>query len=373
MLFFLLFCTLCAKKRKQKAFETFALTKQEHSILFKASNAKELLLKLKKYDFNQENLNEFIKKMKSILGSNWYDQQAQIIIDYKEYKNKKHIVNFKFKGCNKEFFVKGIGLMHSDEYIQYESKLYSSVRYVFNENFENFIKKKDMPEIFKKKIISFYKKSKLNINKGLFICIYEPETFKIIGIEFMNKGKKRYVILFKDRIYLDTGFPIEGKKIEFALPVNGRISSKFGRRFHPVLKTYKFHGGLDIAPKKKGELPPIYCMKDGSVTFAGRKPVYGNCVKIQHNDGIETFYAHMSRFNPKFKSKKINIKIPIKKGEIIGYIGSTGLSTGPHLHYEVHVNKKRVNPYNFSYSIRKSLKGKELLELKQYAQEVFSY
>ncbi|MEZ4918497.1 MAG: M23 family metallopeptidase [Saprospiraceae bacterium] len=115
------------------------------------------------------------------------------------------------------------------------------------------------------------------------------------------------------------------------------VLSGFGYRIHPVYKVKKFHQGVDF-PARVGT--PIQATGDGVVKEVGRHNGYGKCVVISHGYGYETWYAHMSKFNVKVGEK-------IKKGHIIGAVGTTGLSTAPHLHYEVHYKGSPINPINF--------------------------
>lgn len=112
-----------------------------------------------------------------------------------------------------------------------------------------------------------------------------------------------------------------------------RISSPFGVRYHPVLHTVKMHTGIDYAATSG---TPIKAPADGTVTFKGWKGGYGNTITLQHSNGVETLYGHMSAFAP--------VSGGVRAGDIIGYVGSTGRSTGPHLHYEARINGQPVNP-----------------------------
>ena len=118
------------------------------------------------------------------------------------------------------------------------------------------------------------------------------------------------------------------------MPVNGRVTSGFGSRFHPILGYRRMHAGLDLAASYGS---PIVAAADGRVTSAGWAGGYGNMVRIAHVDQIQTMYGHMSRIVATAGSF-------VKQGQVIGYVGSTGLSTGPHLHYEVLKNGRPVNP-----------------------------
>ncbi len=118
---------------------------------------------------------------------------------------------------------------------------------------------------------------------------------------------------------------------------NYRMSSGFGFRIHPVYRTRKMHTGQDMAAPLG---TPIYAPGNGRVTFAGRKGGYGNTIEIQHEHGISTLYAHLSRI-------QVNVGQHVKLGQQIAKMGSTGVSTGSHLHYEVRINGNPVNPNNF--------------------------
>ena len=112
-----------------------------------------------------------------------------------------------------------------------------------------------------------------------------------------------------------------------------RISSPFGYRVHPVLHTVRMHTGIDYAAPTG---TPIKAAADGEVIFKGWKGGYGNTVMIRHANGVETLYGHMSAFSPADGR--------VRAGEVIGFVGTTGRSTGPHLHYEARVNGQPVNP-----------------------------
>jgi len=118
------------------------------------------------------------------------------------------------------------------------------------------------------------------------------------------------------------------------LPVSGQVTSRFGNRFHPILGHERFHKGVDL---RAAAGTPIVAAADGRVSSAGWHGGYGNQVRIMHAGGIETTYGHMSRIASWAGEA-------VRRGQVIGYVGSTGLSTGPHLHYEVLRNGRPVNP-----------------------------
>lgn len=143
------------------------------------------------------------------------------------------------------------------------------------------------------------------------------------------------------------------KKPLMKTPVDGaRLSSGYGMRKHPVLGYSKMHKGVDFAAPRG---TPIYAAGDGVIEKIGPFSTYGNYIRLRHRTGLETVYAHMQRFKPGLRSGT-----RVKQGQIIGYIGTTGRSTGPHLHYEVLVNNTQVNPGSVKMPTGRALKGKEL-------------
>lgn len=133
-----------------------------------------------------------------------------------------------------------------------------------------------------------------------------------------------------------------------------RVSSGFGMRFHPLLGYSRMHAGIDFAASTG---TPIYAVTDGRVVFAGRHGGHGNYVKLAHSGGLGTGYGHMSRI-------AVSAGESVRRGEIIGYVGSTGLSTGPHLHYEVYRNGQTVNPMSVKFEQSSQLSGGELVAFR---------
>ena len=148
------------------------------------------------------------------------------------------------------------------------------------------------------------------------------------------------------------------RKTLLKTPVDGaRMSSGFGMRKHPILGYTKMHKGVDFAAPTG---TPIYAAGDGTIDFAGRKNGYGNYIALRHSGEIKTAYAHMYRFAAGMKRGA-----RVKQGEVIGYVGATGRATGPHLHYEVVVNGRQVNPRSIDLPTGENLKGKELDRFKK--------
>ena len=150
-------------------------------------------------------------------------------------------------------------------------------------------------------------------------------------------------------------FDIYGKSVEKTLmktPINGaKLSSSFGKRKHPILGYNKMHQGTDFAAPSG---TPIVASGTGTITRAKWCGGGGNCIKIKHNSTYETIYAHMKSF-----AKGIKVGKKVRQGQIVGYVGSTGMSTGPHLHYEVIINGKKVNSQKLKLPSGKILKDNE--------------
>jgi murein DD-endopeptidase MepM/ murein hydrolase activator NlpD len=151
-------------------------------------------------------------------------------------------------------------------------------------------------------------------------------------------------------------FNAKGQSVRKTLmrtPIDGaRLSSRFGKRRHPILGYTRMHAGVDFAAPSG---TPIYAAGNGTVVQAGRNGGYGKYIRIRHNGTYQTAYAHMSRYARGVRSGR-----RVKQGQIIGYVGSTGRSTGPHLHYEVLRSGRQVNPRSVRIPSGEKLKGAEL-------------
>ena len=178
------------------------------------------------------------------------------------------------------------------------------------------------------------------------------DTGKIIYASMYVNNEEINLYNFKDKNEIGY-YDLKGKSIVKSLmktPINGaRLSSSYGMRKHPILGYNKMHRGTDFAAASG---TPIMASGSGTITRARWCGGGGNCVKIKHNSTYETIYAHMKNFARGIKEGK-----KVKQGQIIGYVGSTGLSTGPHLHYEVVVNGKKVNSQRLKLPSGKILKG----------------
>ncbi len=182
-----------------------------------------------------------------------------------------------------------------------------------------------------------------------FSLIYEAyyyqgqmvKTGRLLAAEFTNEGKRYQAVYFKDPNGREGYFTPQGQSLKRAflkspMPFN-RISSGFTRaRLHPVLKVWRAHKGIDYAAPTGA---PVRAVADAVVSFAGRQGGYGNLVLLQHKSPYSTAYGHLSRF-----AKGVKRGARISQGQVIGYVGATGLASGPHLHYEFRVNNVQQNP-----------------------------
>jgi len=193
------------------------------------------------------------------------------------------------------------------------------------------------------------------------------ETGEILFANLKLSGQDNNLYYF-DEEGNEGHYDQNGKSVKKALmktPINGaRLSSPFGMRKHPIDGFNKMHRGTDFAAPMG---TPIMASGDGIIKKVGWCGGGGNCVKIKHNSTYQTVYAHMSKF-----ARGIKVGVRVKQGQTIGYVGSTGKSTGPHLHYEVIVNGKKVNSQKLKLPSGKILKGdkRKLFETKKIKLDV---
>ncbi len=203
---------------------------------------------------------------------------------------------------------------------------------------------------FKKgdRVIAFYRQK---VRLGKF---YGTQRVDCALIE--TRKKSFYKFLAQDGNYYDQNGKSSNRS-SFIVPCKyRRISSKFTlKRWHPILRKFRAHHGIDYA----GSIgTPIRAAYDGKVIFMGRKGGYGNTIIIKHKGGYKTLYAHLSRFNNSVRSKRV------KKGQIIGYLGNSGVSTGPHLHFGLSLNNRWINPAKKIVLTQKLTGGKRKTFLK---------
>lgn len=329
---------------------------------------------LKNYDIRIEDIKAISTKLKNKKLSNIYSGRELILIFKKLDNNKNTVINLKFPISNttsievrkvKENYIvkENILRLNKKEVVvknSIKNNLYSSAMEVgieaniivefarifgFEVDFQRDIRKGDWFEIY-------YEKFEDDNNQV-------RDTGRIIYASMFVNGEELNLYNFKYKD-IEEYYDIKGKSITKSLmktPINGaRLSSSFGMRKHPILGYNKMHRGTDFAAPAG---TPIMASGSGTVTRARWCGGGGNCVKIKHNSTYETIYAHMKNF-----AKGIKEGRKVKQGQIIGYVGSTGLSTGPHLHYEVLVNGKKVNSQKLKLPSGKVLKGEERKEFE---------
>ena len=332
---------------------------------------------LKKFGVENNDIKSISANLKRKKLSNIYSGRELIIVLKKNDGDSNTVVNLLFPISNtnsvevrrteNEFIIReNILQLNKNEVViknEIKNNLYSSAVEVgiepniivefarvfgFEVDFQRDIRKGDWFEIY-------YERFKDDNNKV-------RDTGKIIYASMFVNGEEINLYNFKyknEEEYYD----IKGRSITKSLmktPINGaRLSSSFGMRKHPILGYNKMHRGTDFAAPSG---TPIMASGSGTVTRARWCGGGGNCVKIKHNSTYETIYAHMKAF-----AKGIKEGRKVKQGQIIGYVGSTGMSTGPHLHYEVIVNGKKVNSQRLKLPSGKILKGdaREKFELER--------
>jgi murein DD-endopeptidase MepM/ murein hydrolase activator NlpD len=169
------------------------------------------------------------------------------------------------------------------------------------------------------------------------------------GVERAGKPSLQLVRWGKDGGLFPAGAAAQARSVPIGQPVAGHITSPYGARRHPILGYVRMHAGIDFGAPYGS---PIYAVADGTVTFAGRHGGHGNYVRLKHGGGLDTGYGHMSRIAVASGSR-------VRAGQVIGYVGSTGLSTGPHLHFEAYRGGHTINPAGIAVVARPQIDGRE--------------
>ena len=202
--------------------------------------------------------------------------------------------------------------------------------------------------------------------EGLYLDREFKKFGNILSAEFHNNGKT-----FSAYRFANSGeagyYDAEGKSLKKAFlkaPLNfRRISSYYsGNRFHPILKVYRPHHGLDYAAPAG---TPVSVLGDGKIVFAGYKGGYGKLVIIRHNNGYETYYGHLSKID-----KNIRSGGKVSQAQLVGNVGNSGLSTGPHLHFELRINNKPVNPLTVKLPRGESVPKQLMAEFKLFKNQM---
>ncbi len=239
--------------------------------------------------------------------------------------------------------------------------------------YEDAVKNNISPAIISQaiKILSWDIDFQREVGKGneleiVYSCMfdqYDTELFceDLVFLDFSSPNRHVNMFKYKSNYYLKDG--TSARKSLLRTPIDGaRLSSKFGPRRHPVLGYTKMHKGIDFAARTG---TPIYAAGDGTVRVSGWSDTFGYNVMIKHNASVETRYAHMNKIHPNARTNK-----RVKQGDIIGYVGTTGRSTGPHLHYEMIVLGKQVNPLTISLPANDKIAGDDLGYFLDYVNNI---
>lgn len=202
-----------------------------------------------------------------------------------------------------------------------------------------------------------------------FSVIYETvsdrgmpvRTGRVLAAEFVNQGNAHVVVLHSDAEDGDAYYTPEGRSLNHAFlryPLEfSRISSGFGKRLHPIHKSWRSHNGTDFAAPRG---TPVKAASNGKVAFVGTQRGYGNTVILQHQERYETAYAHLNGFAAGLRKGD-----KVKQGDVIGFVGSTGWSTGNHLHYEIRVAGEAVDPMKIALPTARPLDARALAAFKR--------
>ena len=339
---------------------------------------------LKRYEISQNEIKQLKKVLKQ--KNNINNLELNQIIKFTIEKNKKiQIVNFEFpvnrkKKINLTKNLENGNFIYNEIKTNLEKKIFYKDGIIKKSLYSAAISKKIKPNIIIDfaRIYGFQIDFQRDIRKNdTFQILYEVfvdenseviETGNILfaNINLSNQNNELY---FFNKKNFEGHYDIQGKSAVKALmktPINGaRLSSSFGMRKHPILGYNKMHKGTDFAAPKG---TPVMASGDGQIIKAAWCGGGGNCVKIKHNQTYSTVYAHLSKFAAGIKKGT-----RVKQGRIIGYVGSTGLSTGPHLHYEVIENGKKINSQKLKLPSGKILKGKmrKLFEVNRIKTDIY--
>ncbi len=330
---------------------------------------------LKKFKVRNEDIAIITSKLRQKQLSNIYTGRKISLITKKLQTNDNTIISLKFpinkttsvevRKFKEDFIIKENILKLYKKEVVVKNTITTSL---YNSAIEVNIEPNIIVEFAR--IFGFEVDFQRDIRKGDWFEIYY-EKFEDDNNKVRDTGRIIFASMYvnKEEINLynfkinneEEYYDIKGKSITKSLmktPINGaRLSSSFGMRKHPILGYNKMHRGTDFAAPSG---TPIMASGSGTITRARWCGGGGNCVKIKHNSTYETVYAHMKSF-----AKGVKEGRKVKQGQIIGYVGSTGMSTGPHLHYEVIVNGKKVNSQRLKLPSGKILRGKsrEMFEL----------
>ena len=339
-----------------KILENYSINKIEINKIKKSLKKKVNINKLNTKQIIQFNLDKSNNKIEEFIFQISNTQKISLNRNFENDSFNEEIISIKLnkKTVYKEnIILQSLYKAANDENIPANIIIQFAGIYGFQVDFQRDIKKQDKYQILYEIFLN---------EKSEFV-----ETGDILFANLNLSGQDNSLYYF-DKNGSEGHYDKNGKSVKKALmktPINGaRLSSPFGMRKHPIDGFNKMHRGTDFAAPMG---TPIMASGDGIIKKAGWCGGGGNCIKIKHNSTYQTVYAHMSKF-----ARGIKVGVRVKQGQTIGYVGSTGKSTGPHLHYEVIVNGKKVNSQKLKLPSGKILKGEErkLFETKKIKIEV---
>ncbi|KAA6234123.1 M23 family metallopeptidase [Campylobacter sp. LR264d] len=345
LLFLLIFCThsfaaLIMEELTWESGDTLLMFLQRHSIPLA------LYYELDRED--KELASEIASKIKYQVLKDENENLEQVLIPISDelfihiYKNKdnKYMLDFSPTIYELEKNVLNLTIKNSAYQDVYETSGSTTLSRALLRAFKGSI---NFRNIRKNDKVSLYYEQKRRLGK-----VYGDITIYMASVQVNKKTSEVY--RFDDNFYAKSGKEI-GASFLITSPISNfkRISSHFTTaRFHPILKRYRAHLGTDYAAATG---TPVLSAGNGVVNFIGSQNGYGKVLKIQHSSGYTTLYAHLSRFAKLKKGQSV------RQGQTIGYVGSTGMSTGPHLHFGVYLNNKAINPLSVIKVAKKGLEG----------------
>ena len=335
---------------------------------------------LKEFNISEKRSFEIISEIEKLFDLRKLKVEEKILF-YLDTNNSIKIIEF-YKNINEKLIVS-----INNNSIKIENKILEKTSYQTSKEFNinNSLYsdglKNNLPQDILIKLIrlfSFDLDFQRDIKKNTLVSVlYEYDQIKdnnkfeykdiFYALININGNKLEYFRFLTDDGFVDY-FNKDGKNVKKSIlktPLDGaRLSSNFGMRKHPISGYNKMHKGVDFAAPTG---TPIYAGGNGVIEFIGNNGGYGKYIRIRHNNEYKTAYGHMSGFK-----KGLSKGLRVNQGEIIGYVGSTGKSTGPHLHYEIIFQNEQINPLKLKLPSGKVLKGKELSKFQREAKKIYA-
>ena len=335
---------------------------------------------LKEFNISEKRSFEIISEIEKLFDLRKLKVEEKILF-YLDTNNSIKIIEF-YKNINEKLIVS----INSNS-IKIENKILEKTSYQTSKEFNinNSLYsdglKNNLPQDILIKLIrlfSFDLDFQRDIKKNTLVSVlYEYDQIKdnnkfeykdiFYALININGNKLEYFRFLTDDGFVDY-FNKDGKNVKKSIlktPLDGaRLSSNFGMRKHPISGYNKMHKGVDFAAPTG---TPIYAGGNGVIEFIGNNGGYGKYIRIRHNNEYKTAYGHMSGFK-----KGLSKGLRVNQGEIIGYVGSTGKSTGPHLHYEIIFQNEQINPLKLKLPSGKILKGEELSKFQRVAKSIYA-